>query len=50
MSLLLLKVCFFPDLLFFLSGIYDQEIVISSKEYLNKKNSPFQLKKAHPNN
>lgn len=39
MSLLLLKVCFSPDLLFFLSGIYDQEIVISSKEYLKKNYS-----------
>lgn len=48
MSLLPLKVCFSPDLLFFLSGIYDQEIVISSKEYL-KKIFPFQLKKKNPN-
>lgn len=33
MSELLFKVHFFQDLLFFPSGIHDEEIVISAKDY-----------------
>lgn len=36
MSELLFKVHFFPDLLFFPSGVDDEEIVISAKDYFLK--------------